>query len=225
MKFLQALNSNNLQLQPGLQPLHYQKKSVENIHSVASGVLSFHEAEQQQNTHRTVDGMGGAGGGNSGVSNFHHNHSKSQGHAVGQQPQQHVLNSSFRVENRRARPKIVQNVVDQGNAFFSKQASIINSSHKCHRRMVSSPGTEFLFLNKNENILNNSAIVQRESKLQVGPDGQEAASAAADRDQFNFTFFKERGAAPTDPSSNKLQSQLLSDSHVNVSNLLNSAQS
>ena len=40
------------------------------------------------------------------------------------------ITNAFRVENRRARPKIVQNVNDQGNAFFSKQANIINTSQK-----------------------------------------------------------------------------------------------
>ena len=66
-----------------------------------------------------------------------------------------TLNSSFRVENRRARPKIVsKGVGDQGNQFFSKQANILNTSHKRHRRGVSSPGTEFLFLNNNEKIMN-----------------------------------------------------------------------
>ena len=68
-------------------------------------------------------------------------------------------NNSFRVENRRARPKIVQkNVLDQGTAFFSKQANILNTSHKRHRRGVSSPGTEFLFLGKGDQILNQSLM-------------------------------------------------------------------
>ena len=62
--------------------------------------------------------------------------------------------ASFRVENRRARPKIVQKnnsggVLDQGVAYFSKQACILNSTQKKprqnHRRGISSPGTEFLF--------------------------------------------------------------------------------
>ena len=50
--------------------------------------------------------------------NISHFHANSAGYNHG----------SFRVENRRARPKIVQNVVDQGNAFFSKQASILHTS-------------------------------------------------------------------------------------------------
>jgi len=90
------------------------------------------------------------------------------------------------VENRKARPKIVQNAFDQGTAFFSKQANILNSSQKRHRRGVSSPGTEFLFLNSNEHILNQSAILHTDHKK---------ISSVEDRDQFNFTFFKERGAA------------------------------
>ena len=82
-----------------------------------------------------------------------------------------MAKNSFRVENRRARPKIVQNLNDQGNAFFSKQANILNTSHKRHRRGVSSPGTEFLFLSKNEQILNKSAIVKsRERQVAPGPD-------------------------------------------------------
>ena len=95
------------------------------------------------------------------------------------------LNSSFRVENRRARPKIVQNVhMDQGNQFFSKQANILNTSHKRHRRGVSSPGTEFLFLNNNEKMMNQSAIHYTEHKTGTAANGTapEIASQQQDRD-------------------------------------------
>ena len=54
-----------------------------------------------------------------------------------QSSQSRGLASSFRVENRRARPKIVQNVIDQGNAFFSKQANILHTSQKRQLRGIS----------------------------------------------------------------------------------------
>ena len=91
-----------------------QKGSVDNFLGPQLRDLTIQEHTQQP-THRTD--------GNNSVSQFHHNHSNSQGANV-----LHQANSSFRVENRRARPKIIQNVVDQGNAFFSKQANILNTS-------------------------------------------------------------------------------------------------
>lgn len=131
-----------------------QKSSLDNMPlGVISGNLSIQE--NNQSTHRT-DGQNS-------VSHFKHNHSLSHGHNLGTADAGAgvpILKNSFRVENRRAKPKIVQNLNDQGNAFFSKQANILNTSHKRHRRGVSSPGTEFLFLNNNEQILNRSAIVQ-----------------------------------------------------------------
>jgi len=45
---------------------------------------------------------------------------------------------SFRVENRRARPKIVKNVNDRGNKFFANQAHMASSSQKRHRRGLNS---------------------------------------------------------------------------------------
>ena len=147
--------------------------------------------------------------------------------------------SSFRVENRCARPKIVQNVIDQGNAFFSKQANILNTSHKRHRRGVTSPGTEFLFLSKNEQILNQSSISDHRQQLASGAASSSAATAAAkERDQFNFTFFREKSSTPGLVSSQEEKvpsgyhhngggeplQQILPDSHINVSSLISSAQ-
>jgi hypothetical protein len=48
------------------------------------------------------------------------------------------MDNQFRIENRRAKPKIVKNVQDQGNIFFSQQATFANSSQKRSRRDVSS---------------------------------------------------------------------------------------
>ena len=89
--------------------------------------------------------------------------------------------------------------MDQGNQFFSKQANILNTSHKRHRRGVSSPGTEFLFLNNNEKVMNQSAILYTEHKSGTAANGTapEIASQQQDRDQFNFTFFKDRSGATT----------------------------
>jgi len=125
-----------------------------------------------------------------------------------------VHNGSFRVENRRARPKIVQNVLDLGNAFFSKQASILNSSQKHHRRGVSSPGTEALFLIKNDQT---STMAHSEHKPLVQTIAGTPEVVRPDKDQFNFTFFKEQ-VESRDPFLS-----LQSDSHINVSSLLNSA--
>ena len=71
----------------------------------------------------------------------------------------------------------------------------MNTSHKRHRRGVSSPGTEFLFLSKNEQILNQSAIVATDQRSQLA-SGAASAAAKNERDQFNFTFFKEKSSTP-----------------------------
>lgn len=85
------------------------------------------------------------------------------------EPESSVNNQDgqFRVENRRAKPKIVKNVQDQGNIFFSQQANIANSSQKRHRRDVSSQG------------FNNYKHFESTNKEPTG-------------DPANFTFFKER---------------------------------
>lgn len=125
------------------------------------------------------------------------------------------------MENRRARPKIVQNVVDQGNAFFIKQANILNTSHKRHRRGVSSPDTEVLFLNKIERHNTLRMQQQQEREQHMGaPPHQNNADSTAERDQFNFTFYKDKSEQKPPPAS-----QAFSESHINVTNLLNSAHS
>jgi len=66
--------------------------------------------------------------------------------------------------------------------------------------------------------LNKSAIVKSEHKQQPQAQaGNTKAQNAPERDQFNFTFFKER----TDPKQPYIS--LNSDAHINVGNLLNSA--
>ncbi len=71
--------------------------------SVVSGNLSIQE--NTQSTHRT-DGQNS-------VSQFKHNHSLSHGQNLPINNEgSHMTKNSFRVENRRARPKIVQNLND-----------------------------------------------------------------------------------------------------------------
>ena len=79
-------------------------------------------------------------------------------------------NSQFRVENRRAHPKIVnvKNCQDQGNMFFSQQANFLNSSQKRHRREVVSQGKFGNF----------------HVQVEVFPE--------ENKDPANFTFYKER---------------------------------
>ena len=67
-------------------------------------------------------------------------------------------NTSFRVENRRARPKIIKNVVDRGNIFFSKQANMVDSSQKRHRTQIASQGAEFSMVSANDQINNKTTI-------------------------------------------------------------------
>lgn len=76
------------------------------------------------------------------------------------------LPPQFRVENKRARPKIVKNVQDQGNLFFSQQA---NNSAQLRRRE---------FKGSNGNIQ-----VFEVTMTKLGGGNQDPA---------NFTFFKER---------------------------------
>lgn len=88
-------------------------------------------------------------------------------------------NTSFRVENRRARPKIAKNVTDRGNMFFSQQANILNSSQKRHRRQIASQGNEFCL----KQHMNSSIIHEKDP---------ENSTFESNKDQFNFTFFRER---------------------------------
>lgn len=109
----------------------------------------------------------------------------------------------------------MQNGLDQGSVFFSKQANNLNTAQKRNRRGVASPSAEVLFFTKNEHILNQSAAIQKNNPKQL-------ESSKQDKDQFNFTFFKEKGTGSIENSA--VKPQLNSNSHINVSNLINSAQ-
>ena len=61
-----------------------------------------------------------------------------------------INNTSFRVENRRAKPKIIKNPADRGNIFFVKQSSNVNSQQKQHRRQIASQGAEFSLQSAND---------------------------------------------------------------------------
>ena len=115
-------------------------------------------------------------------------------------------NTSFRVENRRARPKIAKNVTDRGNMFFSQQANILNSSQKRHRRQIASQGNEFCL----KQHMNSSIIHEQD------PDN---STFESNKDQFNFTFFRERKEQKSAGAPKPFEK----DSHVNVSSLLSQA--
>ena len=119
--------------------------------------------------------------------------------------------TSFRVENRRARPKIAKNIADRGNMFFSQQANILNSSQKRHRRQIASQGADFSVMNKKDNI-NASLTHDRD------PD---PLTFESNKDQFNFTFFRERKEQKSAGAPGPMQHD--QDSHVNVSSLLSHA--
>ena len=185
-KFLRSAVGHE-QLHP---PHHSQKQSLQTLSNQAIALNNSMPAgsdnRNQQQSHRTDD---------QNVSRFLLNNSSASANPSS-------INSSFRVENRRARPKIVQNVVDQGNAFFIKQANILNTSHKRHRRGVSSPDTEVLFLNKIER---HNALRMQQAQSEshnahaylhgaglAAPCAQQNSDQTQERDQFNFTFFKDK---------------------------------
>lgn len=96
----------------------------------------------------------------------------------------HQINSSFRVENRRARPMIIKNSVDRGTMFFSQQANSISSSqHNRRRREIASQG--------------NKHAGSSMAKPVDFPAPSFEAPANSNTDQYNFTFFKERAEHAT----------------------------